>query len=68
MKRFTAKFTKEFEIDRVTYKKGDLITLEESEEFAPAYWIVRDGVVSNDLLTNEYGTVFQLVEELQVAA
>lgn len=68
MPRFIAKFTKKFEINGVEYKKGDSITLEQSEEFAPAYWIVKDGVTTRDLLTNEYGVIFSLVEEIKIAA
>lgn len=68
MRRFTARFSKAIEIDKVLYKKGDTIVLEESAEYAPAMWIVRDGVTSTDLLSNEYGTVFTLVGEIEKAA
>jgi hypothetical protein len=68
MRRFIAKITQKIEIDRVVYKKGDTIILEESAEYAPAMWIVRDDVTSTDLLSNEYGVVFEVVEEVAKAA
>lgn len=68
MKRFMARFITKFEIDGITYRKGDTVVLEESAEFAPAMWIVRDDVTSRDLLSNEYGTVFEVVGELEKAA
>jgi len=68
MKRFIAAFTKAFEIDGVSFKKGDTIVLQESVEYAPAYWIVEDEVVTTKLLTNEYGTIFKIVEEVKLAA
>jgi hypothetical protein len=68
MKRFMARFTKEFEIGRVMYRKGDTIVLEESAEYAPAFWIVRDDTRSTDMITNEYGVVFELVGVLEKAA
>lgn len=67
-RRFLAHLTKKFEIDLIEYKKGDLIVLEESVEFAPAYAIVRDGETTRDFITNEYGTIFKIVEEMKEAA
>lgn len=67
-RRFLAHLTTAFEIDLVTYKRGDLLVLEESAEYAPAYAIVRDGVTSRDFITNEYGTIFKIVEEIKEAA
>lgn len=68
MKRFMARFTKQFEIDQVVYRKGDTIVLEESTEYAPAMWIVNGDSTTTDLITNEYGNVFELVGELEKAA
>ena len=67
-RRFLAHFTKKFELDLIQYKKGDLIVLEEVPEYAPAYAVVRDGEVTRDLITNEYGTIFKIVEEMKEAA
>ena len=68
MKRFIAEFTQEIEIDKVLYQKGDQITLDEAQEYPHAYWIVRLGVPSRDLLTNQFGKLFDLVKELEIAA
>jgi hypothetical protein len=63
-----ARFTKAFEIDRVVYLKGDTIVLEESTEYAPAFWIINGDSTTTDLLSNEYGVVFEIVVELSKAA
>jgi hypothetical protein len=55
-------------IDRDVYEKGSIVVLQESEEYAPAMFIVKDGQPTRDLLTNEFGKIFEIAEELQQAA
>jgi len=68
MKTFRAMIKKELVIDNEVYESGSIVILQESKEYASAMIIIKDGQPTRDLLTNEFGQIFEIEEELQKVA